>query len=112
MMAGIRSVGLRVLVVMVFLSPVVAGTFRVWVHQQSVQSGYALSVAERERRLLRVSLREAKVEWAALTAPDRLRAMASRFGMGPVTPKRVWRLDLEVMGPPAPRAAASGARAR
>lgn len=77
------------LLVFMILSPLFASLFRVWVHQDAVQLGYALSEQTREQRRLDDELKKLEVEWAAERAPDRLKVLASRLGMAPASPSQL-----------------------
>ncbi len=66
--------------------PVSSGLFRVWVHQDAVQSGYSLSAQEHRRELLRASARELEVELAAAHSPARLARLAASLGLKPPAP--------------------------
>ena len=63
----------------VLLAPATVGIFRVWVHQDVIQLGYQLSVAEKERRQFIAELEELQVEIAAVKSPDRLERMAKNL---------------------------------
>ncbi len=65
--------------VAVLLAPATVGIFRVWVHQDVIQLGYQLSVAEKERRNFIAQLEELQVENAAAKSPDRLERAAKKL---------------------------------
>lgn len=66
--------------------PMSVGLFRVWVHQDTVQMGYALSAEERRRDTLRASAHELEVELAAARSPARLAVLANKLGLQPPVP--------------------------
>lgn len=66
-----------------------AAVFRVWVHQDSVQLGYALSAEEQRREQLRTTLHELEVEMAAARSPAHLVKLAARLGLHPPTPQQL-----------------------
>ena len=70
-------------------APAGAGLFRVWVNQDSVQMGYALSEATAERRRLQDQLHELEVELAAETSPEQLSRLARRLGLQPPTANQI-----------------------
>lgn len=61
--------------------PVSAGLFRIWVHQDAIQQGYALSAEETRRERLRETSRELEVEVAAARSPARLTHLAANLGL-------------------------------
>jgi hypothetical protein len=66
--------------------PMSVGLFRVWVHQDAVQMGYALSAEEHRREALRASAHELEVELAASRSPARLASLAGKLGLKPPAP--------------------------
>jgi hypothetical protein len=81
----LRGLGLVLLVAI----PVAAGLFRVWVHNDAVQTGYQLSEAETHRTELRRLKQQLEVELAAEKTPDRLTRLAAKLGMGPARPDQL-----------------------
>jgi len=67
------------------LFPVAAGLFRVWVNQDAVHVGYALSEQTKRRDDLRALIRELEVELAAERSPERLMRLANKLGLKPPT---------------------------
>ena len=63
--------------------PVGASLFRVWVHQDAVQMGYALAGEEHRREGLRTNLHELEVEVASERSPARLVRIAANLGLRP-----------------------------
>jgi len=56
----------------------------VWLRLQVVQMGYVLSTVSKLQSRLEQENRELKVEWATLTSPERLEALArARLGLLP-----------------------------
>ena len=74
-------VAMSLITALVCITPVMAGLFRVWVHQDVVQLGYRLSVAEKNRRVLISDLEQLEVEAAAAKSPKRLSMMARELNM-------------------------------
>jgi cell division protein FtsL len=70
-------------------APVMAGLFRVWVHNDAVQVGYQLSEGEAQRKELRRAKQQLEVELAAEKSPDRLTKLAAKLGMAPVRPDQL-----------------------
>jgi hypothetical protein len=71
-------------------SPAAAGLFRVWVNQDAVQIGYALSAEATRRKRVADAAQKLEVELAAERSPERLERLARRLGMGPPGPGRVF----------------------
>jgi hypothetical protein len=63
--------------------PTTAALFRIYVHQDAVQLGYALSAAERQRDVLHGQLQRLEVELAAVRSPGHLAKLASSLGLRP-----------------------------
>ncbi len=66
-----------------FCMPTGASLFRVYVHQDAVQLGYALSAAERLRDGLHGRAQRLQVELAAQRSPSQLAQVARRLGLRP-----------------------------
>ena len=79
----------------VLLAPATVGTFRVWVHQDVIQMGYQLSVAEKERRQFIADLEELQVEVAAAKSPDRLERMAKDLNLFQPVAGAVYGVSIE-----------------
>lgn len=71
-------------------TPVFAALFRVWVNQDAVQSGYALSAEAAKGRKLQDRLEKLEVEWAAERSPARLSSLAARLGLTAPGPSNVF----------------------
>jgi hypothetical protein len=78
------------LLAIAFGSPMAAALFRVWVNQDAVQVGYALSAQAQKKRELGDQIRQLEVEIAAERAPGRLLQLAAKLGMVPVPPERLF----------------------
>jgi len=77
------------LVVVLVAVPVLAGLFRVWVHNDAVQTGYKLSEAETHRKELKRAKQQLEVELAAEKSLDRLTKLAAKLGMSPARPDQL-----------------------
>ncbi len=85
-----NSVAPRIVYVLLLaLLPTSAALFRIYVHQDAVQLGYALSSAERHRDQLQGRLRALQVEVAAARSPGHLSSLAKHLGMRPPTVAQV-----------------------
>ena len=65
------------------------GVLRVAREHEVLQLGYQLSHEAEHVRELRETQRRLELEYATLTAPDRIRRLATELGMTPVTPDRI-----------------------
>jgi len=74
---------------LVVAAPIASGLFRVWVHNDAVQTGYLLSDAEAQRTKLIRLRQELEVELAAEKSPERLMALARKLGMSPARPDQL-----------------------
>jgi hypothetical protein len=70
--------------------PVAVGLFRVWVHHDAVESGYALSKEEGRRQELRRTNEQLRVELAAERSPERLAQRAAKLGLTAPAPRQVY----------------------
>jgi hypothetical protein len=66
--------------------PMASAMFRVWVYQDTVRFGYALSVQQQTREVLLARLHELEVEHAAARTPARLVRVAQKLGLQPPRP--------------------------
>ena len=66
--------------------PVASAMFRIWVSQDTVRLGYALSVQQQAREVLLARLHELEVEQAAARTPARLVQVAQKLGLQPPQP--------------------------
>lgn len=71
---------------MIVIMPIAASLFRVWVYQDTVQKGYALSREEQRRVALTGTLHELEVEQAAARTPTRLMKLGVAMGLQPPRP--------------------------
>jgi len=78
-----------VMLILACCAPVAAGLFRVWVSQDALQKGYALSAATQERRELRESNTRLEVELASARAPERLLEFARKLGLEAAKPEQI-----------------------
>jgi hypothetical protein len=84
-----RSLLGTLLLTAALVSPMAAGLFRVWVHHEAVQMGYALSDEGARRRDLRRRQRQLQVELAAERSPASLARLAKKNGLRPAAPDQV-----------------------
>ena len=71
-------------------APVAAGLFRVWVNQDAVQIGYALSEeASRQRRVADMT-QKLELELAAARSPERLASLARKLGLSAPPAERMF----------------------
>ncbi len=70
--------------------PVAAGLFTVWVHQDAISSGYALSEEVSRRHLLRRDIQQLEVELAAERSPERLARAAVDLHLAPASPAQIF----------------------
>lgn len=61
--------------------PMASALFRVWVYQDTVRLGYALSAQQQNREVLLARLHELEVEYGAARSPARLVRMAQKLGL-------------------------------
>ena len=73
--------------------PVATALFHIWVHQDAIQQGYALSAEETRRSRLRASARELEVEVAAARSPGRLAHLANSLGLHAPVPGQLIGVD-------------------
>ena len=79
-----------VLFVVALLVPLAAGLFRVWVNQDAVQIGYALSHEAKRRQATQELIQKLEVELAAQRSPERLRRLAQGLGLEAPPPERIF----------------------
>ena len=70
------------------------GVIRVARQHEVLRLGYQLSRASTQVRQLREVHRRLELEHATLTAPDRIRRLATQLGMTPVSPDRIRIIDV------------------
>ena len=66
--------------------PMASAMFRIWVFQDNVRLGYAMSVQQQAREVLLARLHELQVEQAAARTPARLVQIAHKLGLQPPQP--------------------------
>ena len=83
----IRHLGFLLLL----LAPLtVAALFRVWVHQDTIELGYGLDAAEKQREDLTQEIRALHIALAAERSPSRLSRVAATLGLHPPTPRELF----------------------
>jgi cell division protein FtsL len=65
------------------------GVIRVERQHEVLSLGFALSRASEQLGRMHESHRQLELELATLTAPDRIRRLATQLGMAPVSPDRI-----------------------
>lgn len=103
-----------VVVAMVLLALVLTsiGIVRVTRQHEVLRLGLEISKKSEDVRKLREARRNLELELATLTAPDRIRRLATQLGMTTVPPDRIRIIVDKVRAPIAQQAPASGAHAR
>lgn len=85
--ASVRSVVIAMIVVAVTLTGV--GVVRVSRQHEVLRLGYQLAKRADTVKGLKEARRRLELERATLTAPDRIRRLATELGMTPVAPDRI-----------------------
>ncbi|HET9987551.1 MAG TPA: cell division protein FtsL [Kofleriaceae bacterium] len=85
--ASVRSVVIAMIVVACTLTGV--GVIRVTRQHEVLRLGYQLAKRSDEVKGLKEARRRLELERATLTAPDRIRRLATELGMTPVAPDRI-----------------------
>ena len=85
--ASVRSVVIAMIVVAVTLTGV--GVVRVSRQHEVLRLGYQLAKRADDVKGLKEARRRLELERATLTAPDRIRRLATELGMTPVAPDRI-----------------------
>lgn len=104
-----------VIVAMVMLALLVTavGVIRVSRQHEVLRLGLELSKKSEDVRKLREARRNLELELATLTAPDRIRRLATQLGMTTVAPDKIRIIVAKPASPPlAQQAPAAGAHAR
>lgn len=106
-----------VIVAMVMLALMVTavGVIRVSRQHEVLRLGLELSKKSEDVRTLREARRNLELELATLTAPDRIRRLATQLGMTTVTPDKIRIIVAKPPSPPTPiaqQAPTAGAHAR
>jgi len=100
---SVRAIVIAMIVVACTLTTI--GVIRVARQHEVLRIGYQLSRESEHVRQLREAQRHLELEHATLTAPDRIRRLATQLGMTPVPPDRIRIIDehSEAMGGKLPR---------
>jgi cell division protein FtsL len=85
--ASVRSVVLALVVVAALI--VATGVIRVARRHEVLRLGYQLSKKSEQVHELREQRRQLELEHATLSAPDRIRRLATQLGMTPVAPDKI-----------------------
>jgi cell division protein FtsL len=89
---SVRAAVIAMIVVACVLTGI--GVVRVQRQHEVLRLGYLLSKEADQVRGLREARRKLDVERATLTAPDRIRRLATSLGMTPVSPDKIRILDV------------------
>jgi cell division protein FtsL len=84
---SVRVVVIALVVVAVMLTAV--GVIRVKRQHEVLRLGFELSKTSEHVRELRETRRQLELEYATLTAPDRIRRLAAQLGMTTVAPDKI-----------------------
>lgn len=90
--APVRSVVIAMIIVACALTGL--GVTRVSRQHEVLRIGYSLDREAEQVRQLREVRRRLEVELATLTAPERIRRLATQLGMTPVAPDRIRIVDV------------------
>ena len=85
---------LIVILIVVAVAITTAGVIRVSRQHEVLTLGYQLSRDAEHVRQLREGRRRLELERATLTAPDRIRSLATQLGMTQVAPDRIRIIDV------------------
>lgn len=88
----VRSIVIAMIIVAAVLTAV--GVIRVARQHEVLRLGYQLSREAEHVRQLHEVRRRLELEHATLTAPDRIRRLATQLGMTPVAPDRIRIVDV------------------
>lgn len=100
--APVRSVVIALVLTAALMTAI--GVIRVARQHEVLRLGFELSRRSEQLVRLNEANRELELELATLSAPDRIRRLATRLGMAPVAPDRI-----RVIGEPASPASAPAA---
>jgi cell division protein FtsL len=84
---SVRSVVLTLVIAAVVLTAI--GIVRVTRQHEVLRLGFALSRTSEQVGRLHETRRQLELELATLTAPDRIRRLATQLGMAPVSPDHI-----------------------
>lgn len=85
--ASVRSVVIALVIAAAALTAI--AVIRVTRQHEVLRLGYQLSRTSEQVRQLRETRRQLELELATLSAPDRIRRLATQLGMAPVAPDRI-----------------------
>jgi len=85
--ASVRALAITMIALAIALTAV--GVIRVSRQHDVLRLGYELSRRSEQVHELREARRQLELEHATLTAPDRIRRLATQLGMLPVAPDRI-----------------------
>ncbi len=98
---GVASVRLVVIVmVAIAVALTTVGVIRVTRQHEVLRLGYKLSKRSDQVKQLKEVRRRLELERATLSAPDRIRGLATQLGMTPVAPDRIRIVTAELPGTP------------
>jgi len=89
--AAVRAIVIALVVAAIAATAL--GVLRVAREHEVLQLGYQLSRDAEHVRELRETRRRLELEYATLTAPERIRRLAMQLGMAPVAPDRIRVVD-------------------
>jgi cell division protein FtsL len=92
--ASVRSVVIALIAVAVLVAAI--GVIRTARRHEVLRLGYELARKTEQVHRLRETRRQLELELATLSAPDRIRRLATRLGMAPVSPDRIRVIRREV----------------
>jgi len=99
--AGVASVRLVVIVMVALaVAATTVGVIRVSRQHEVLSLGYKLSKRNEQVKQLAEARRRLELERATLSAPDRIRRLATQLGMTPVAPDRIRIVTAEAEGSP------------
>ena len=99
--AGVASVRLVVIVMVALaVAATTVGVIRVSRQHEVLSLGYKLSKRNEQVKQLAEVRRRLELERATLSAPDRIRRLATQLGMTPVAPDRIRIVTAEAEGSP------------
>ena len=97
--ASVRSVVITLVIAAGLLTAI--GVIRVSRQHEVLRLGFRLSRTSEQLGRMHEAQRELELELATLTAPDRIRRLATQLGMSPVSPDRIRVVSAPVAPAPA-----------
>jgi cell division protein FtsL len=85
--APVRSIVIALVIAAALVATI--GVLRVGRRHEVLRLGYELARSSEQVHQLREERRQLELELATLSAPDRIRRLATQLGMAPVSPDRV-----------------------